>query len=70
MSNSSTGEKIASLIKEEYGNYSGRLMRKFIIVHAHLRYEMGDEKFLEYLEEQKVKYPKPTYKISDNLKQQ
>lgn len=61
-----TQEKIAAIFKDQYGNYGGRLYRQLIIAHAHLRFMLGDEVFLEYLEKQKKKNPRPKYQIPEN----
>lgn len=61
MKEETTQDKIAQIIKEEYGNYAGMATRKFILLHGIMRTKMGDEKFLEYLEGQKRINPRPVY---------
>jgi hypothetical protein len=46
-----TQDKIAKEIKDKFRNYAGRMHEPFITLHARMRITMGDEKFLEYLEQ-------------------
>lgn len=61
-----TAEKIAAIQKEEYGNYEGRLMEQLSAAHAYLRKMLGDDRFLQLLEDGAKKYPRPKY-ILPNL---
>lgn len=56
-----TAEKISEIIKDQYGNYQGRLVAPLGMLHARLRRIWGDEKFLEFLEERKRENPCPIY---------
>jgi len=56
-----TQEKISSIIVSRYNNYNGRLLKPLSKVHSLLRMELGDEKFLLFLEEQERITPAPKY---------
>lgn len=61
----STADKIAAIVKDQYNNYTGKYMRNLIVPHAHLRDKLGDEKFLEYLEERKIADPRPVFEPAE-----
>lgn len=62
---SSVRKKIAQIVKEEYGNYLGRMVAPLGILHKRMRKVLGDEKFLEFLEKQKKENPRPVYQMQE-----
>jgi len=55
--------EINKIIKDQYGNYNGRLMKPHKTLHEILRRGMGDKAFLEFLIKETQRNPRPKYKL-------
>jgi hypothetical protein len=57
--------EISKIIREDYGNYEGKLQKQFQPVHKFLRQAKGDSWFLNYLKYRRIENPKPKYTMPD-----
>ena len=54
-------ERINQIHKERYHDFNGRAYWKIKRLYKLMRYEFGDEKYLEFLEEQIKRFTQPTF---------
>jgi hypothetical protein len=63
-------KKINEIILERYPHeYAGRVNMTMRKLHMEMREKMGDEKFLEFLEEQQLNNPVPVYQMPESIKE-
>ena len=62
-------ETIEKIIAEQYNNYKGNAYQTLKRCHSFLRAVLGKNKFLSFLEEQRIKNPRPVYQIPKEVQE-